>query len=140
MKGTFVLRDGALWPTDEKTRDILAKFNRGQILIIEVNKDRNPQYHRLAFARLRILYEMVDTDLEFNPWRRWLTVQAGYYTSLGKVNLQGVTSVALKPDSLAFHKMDEQSFTECWRGLHRAFNAEYGDSLSYDELCEWAAM
>lgn len=140
MKGTFELRDGALWPVNEETRAILAKFRRGQILVVPINRNRNPRFHGRAFALLHILYDMVETDLEFNPWRKWLTCQAGYFTSIGKVDRNGVTSVTVDVDSLSFEKMTEDAFQECWRGLHRAFNAEYGDRLQFDELMEWSQM
>ena len=140
MKGTFEIKNGVLVPIDQATTDLLAKQAEGSIYVLDIKPSRNPLFHSRAFALLKVLFDMVDSDIEFNPWRKLLTIKAGFYTSVGKVCVKGVTSVAVEADSLSFEKMDNEEFQECWQGLHRAFYQKYGERISFDELMEWSEM
>lgn len=140
MKGSFQIRDGNLVPVDQATVDLLAKYKDRHHFVLDLKAQRNPKYHARAFALLRVLFDMIDSDVQFNPWRKLLTIRAGYFTSIGKINIEGETSVAVTADSLDFENMDQDEFKECFQGLHQAWGDKYGETISYDQLMEWSEM
>ena len=89
---------------------------------------------------LRIMFEMVDEQLLFDPWRKMLTIKAGYFTAIGSVDINGTVRQAVEAQSLCFENMDNDEFKDCFLALHRAFIQKYGELLTMDQLNEWAAM
>lgn len=140
MKGTFQIVGGALVPVDQETIDLLAKYPDAHLFVLDLKAQRNPKFHRRAFALMRVLFDMIDSDVRFDPWRKLLTIRAGYFTTIGKINIKGETSVAVTADSLEFENMDQDEFAECFHGIHQAWGDKYGESISYDQLMEWSEM
>ena len=139
MKITLHKQGDYYYPYDDEALELTRKKPDG-LYIVDVKQSRNPKYHRYAMKMLTRMYDMIETNLDFNPWRKMLTVKAGFFTTIGKVDINGTTSVAVIPDSLAFESMDEESFQTCFKSIHRAFSTKYEGVLTYDQLCEWAEM
>ena len=140
MKITLHKQGDVYMPYDDEAVALTKKKPEGSLYVVDIKQSRNPKFHSYAMTMLTKLYEMVDTELDFNPWRKMLTVKAGYFTSIGKVDINGTTSVAVIPDSLSFENMEEEEFQQCFKAIHRAFCSKYGDILTYNQLCEWAEM
>ena len=140
MKITLQLQDGAYYPYDDEAVDFTARKTENNLFVVDVKESRDPTKHRKAFKRLRILYDMIDTKLHFDPWRKMLTVKAGYFQTIGKVDIKGTESVAVIAESLSYENMEEDYFHKCWLAIHQAFCDKYGDLLTMEELELWAAM
>lgn len=125
---------GILYPYDDQAADLLMK--KSGTFSLDIKIARNPHFHRYVFKMLQIMYDMVDESLGFDPWRRALTVKAGYYTPIGHAD----GSVMVVPDSLSFENMDQEEFRECWNNIHAAFVEKYGKRLTDQQLNEWAYM
>lgn len=138
MKATFRVEDMMLVPADQEARDILAK--QKPMVIIDLKRSRNPQYHSRAFKMFNILFDMIETELLFDPWRKMMTIQAGYFTSTGSVLPSGIVTSTLEATSLSFEKMDQDEFQKCFLAVHQAFVTRYGKLLTYDQLTEWSRM
>ena len=137
MRGLFQKQEDVLYPYDDEAVKWLAKKKENAVLTVNIKQERSPQYHRRQFKMFTIMHDMIDDDeLEFEEFRRLLTVKAGYYKAVGKVD----GSVMVVPDSLAFGAMDQETFQKCFEAMHRAFCAKFGDKLTMDQLNEWAAM
>ena len=116
------------------------KLNDGQIIVIQYTRSRNPQYHRYAMKMMRVLHDMVDETMGFDPWRRLMTVKAGYFDAVGKVLIDGTVQSSVIPHSIAFEKMDQDDFREYFNNVLQAFSDKYGKELTYDQLYQWAMM
>lgn len=139
MKCVVRIENGIAYPnTDESANWMMDSSDR--CYAVDFKPARSPQYHRYAMKMLRIMFDMVDESIGFEPWRKMLAVKAGYFTSVGKVDVKGTTSVAVIPDSLSFENMDEDEFKQCWNDMHQAFVNKYHKSLTQAQLCEWSAM
>ena len=125
-----------MYPYDEKALEFVRKIPENRLVIAEVKRSRNPQFHRRAFVMMNRLHEMSDEDAAFDPWRKWLLIQAGYCVTTGFAN----GSVRVEADSMAFESMSQDKFETCWRDIHQAFVNVYGKKLTYDQLTEWSVM
>jgi hypothetical protein len=138
MKLSWKKHNGALYPADERTQE--AYYKLSEECIGEFKKARNPYYHRMAFSALRTLYDMVEEEIGFDPWRKMLTIEAGYFVAIGKVDINGVESAAVEAESLSFENMDDLDFKECFNNIIQAFIDKYGRQITYDQLMEAAKL
>jgi len=140
MKITLQKQGDCYLPYDDEAVEFTRKKPENSLYVVDIKQSRNPQFHRYAMKMLNRMYDMIDTDLDFDPWRKMLTIKAGFFTSIGKVDIKGTTSVAVTADSLAYEKMEEEEFQTCFKAIHRAFSTKYEGVLTYDQICEWAEM
>lgn len=124
----------ALYPYDKEAQKIVRKYSNAELVIVDLKKGRNPHFHRKAFAILHMLHDMVDTPYHFEPFRRMLTIKAGYFTTVGKVSIGGETQVAVFPESLAFENMNENEFQQTISAIIDAFIAKFGPEMTQQEL------
>ena len=141
MKHSFIKsssNDGSpgLLPATDEAIEQLQKIPNGTELVLDIKRSRNPKFHRYAMVMMHRLHDMSDEDAGFNPWRKWMTIQAGYCSTTGFAN----GSVHVDADSLSFESMTEDKFQQCWRDIHAAFCKIYGKKITYNELCEWSEM
>ena len=136
MRGLFQKQEDVLFPYDADAVKWLGKKKDNAILTVNVKEERSPQYHRRQFKMFTIMHDMLDGDMEFEEFRRLLTVKAGYYKAVGNVD----GSVMVVPDSLAFTAMNQPDFQKCFEAMHRAFCTKFGEKLTMDQLNEWASM
>ena len=140
MKCTIQKQGDCYLPYDEESVDLTSRKKDGALFVVDIKQARNPRYHARAMKMLRIMFEMVDEQLLFDPWRKMLTIKAGYFTAIGSVDINGTVRQAVEAQSLCFENMDNDEFKDCFLALHRAFIQKYGELLTMDQLNEWAAM
>lgn len=140
MKIILQKQDDAYRPYDDEAVALTRRKKDGSKYVVDIVEGRNPEYHRRAFKMLHILYDMVDETIAFTPWRKLLTIKAGFFTAIGKVSIKGTVTSAVIADSLAYEKMDQEKFRECWLAIHQAFCDKYGKLLTMDQLTEWSMM
>ena len=126
----------SLHPHDDTAKKIIQKFSEGELVILDVKKSRNPKFHRYAFVMFRTLLDMVDEQMALEPWVKLMTTKIGRFTSIGKVDINGTTSVAVIPDSISFEAMDEIEFRKFTTEFHNYFCERYGNKVSYQQLKE----
>lgn len=126
----------AMYPLDDEAKRVLEKFSDGEVIIIDLKKSRNPQYHRYAWAMFRTLHDMVEEPMPLEPWVKLMTTKIGRFTSVGKVDIKGTTMVAVIPDSIAYESMDEVEFQSFTGDFHNYFIERYGNKITYDKLME----
>ena len=136
MKFDFRVAGLALVPTSDEGHDYLKKQSEGQPYVIDLVKNRNPAFHRRAFKMMTILHDMSDVQIAFDPWRKWLLIQAGYHRTTGFPD----GSVLVEADSMAFEKMSQEKFEVVWKDIHQKFCDLFGDQMTYDQLTEWSFM
>lgn len=125
-----------LHPHDDDAKKTLEKFSEGELVIIDLKKTRNPQYHRYAWAMFRTLHDMVEEPMPLESWVKLMTTKIGRFTSVGKVDIKGTTTVAVIPDSIAYEVMDEVEFHEFTSQIHNYFCERYGEKITYNRLLE----
>jgi len=136
VKLTLQKQKDTLLPSDQESLDYIRKLPEARLVIADVKKSRNPQFHRRAFVMMNRLHEMSDEEAAFDPWRKWLLIMAGYCTTTGFSN----GAVRVEADSMTYESMDQEKFEACWRAIHQAFVDSYGNKLTYDQLTEWSTM
>jgi hypothetical protein len=139
LKVVLRLDKGILYPYDDESADYLNK-QKSDHFSIDLKKARNPQFHKYAFAMFRMLYDMIDSDLDFKSWRRMLTILAGYSDVMAETKKDGTERVYVSAQSLSFENFDQSEFRECFLAVHGAFCSKYGDLLTVDQLDQWAVM
>jgi len=139
MKAIIKIVDGKAVPAAPETEEFFKK-SEGRFFSTDLKIARSPGLHNYVMKMIRIMLDMVDANYAFDPFRKMLTIKAGFFTSIGKVNVNGETSVAVIPDSLSFENMDEEEFRECWLTIHQAFVDKYGKTLTDEQLNEWSRM
>ena len=133
MKVTLVkLRDQStgntsLHPYDSAAKKAIAKFSEGELVILDLKRSRNPKFHRYAWVMFRTLLDMVDEPIALESWVKMM---------IGKVDINGTTSVAAIPDSISFEVMDEIEFHKFTSEFHNYFCERYGNKVSYKQLQE----
>jgi len=101
----------ALIPMDPETASYLTKLKNGATLTGEFKRARNPRFHRKAFALLSYAYQcwepphndVTPARKDFDAFRRQLTILAGYYDVVYKID--GKFEVIAK--SLKYSAMDD---------------------------------
>ena len=105
-KITLQLQEDVYYPYDDEAIEVTRRRTENGLYVVDIKEQRDPIKHRKAFARMQTLYGMIETDLLFDPWRKMLTIKAGYFSTIGKVDIKGTTSVAVVADSLSWENMD----------------------------------
>ena len=140
MKISLVKQSDTLMAYDDDAYKFLSKKKENEVFVIDIKSSQNPLYHRRAFKMLRIMFDMIDSDLDFEPWRVMLTILAGYSNTVAEVTKDGTTKVYVYPQSLSYENMDDEQFRKWFQSAHRAFCHKFGDLLTLEQLQEWAEM
>lgn len=138
MKITCKKQDYALNPFDDQAMEAVNKITENDLVIVELKRSRNPKYHGRAFAIFHELYDMVDESIGFEPWRKLMLIKAGYFTSLGKVSVNGDVTTAIEAKSMAYEQMEQDEFEQCFKDILHAFGEKYGRQLTLDDLERWS--
>lgn len=114
---------GSLAPADGPSAEFIGKLKIGAGLRGEFKRQRNPKFHRKAFALFNLAFDLWDApELEykgqpvaknFDRFRRDLTILAGHYEAA--TNLRG--EVRLEAKSLSFGSMGEEEFAQVYAGI-----------------------
>ena len=130
----FQASSSILKPYDKDAKKAVGSFSDGQLIVVDIQTQRNPQFHRLAFAMMQQLYDMVDEPMPFDSWRKLMLIKGGYFTSLGKVHLDGSVTSAVIPHSMAYEAMEEDDFKKCINNLIQVFIDKYAKKITYEQL------
>lgn len=114
-------KGGRAW---RRFRKLIDDLGAGEILHFEWWEPRSPGFHKRHFVLLHAVFDQQDQFIDFDAFRMWTQVGAGYCDLMpgpaGRV-------VAI-PRSLKYHKLDEVEFREVHRqvvdflrGEHAAF-------------------
>lgn len=115
MKITLIKGLGALVAADDESKAVLDRMKRGQHVDCDIRRMRNPMFHRKFMALLRLTFANQDKYESFEAFRREVIIRCGYATT--HVHVDGAVSVYA--DSIAFDKMDEDTFTDLYDGAVR---------------------
>ena len=140
MKLVLHYQDHGFLPFDEESLASAETLEENSVWVVDIKQPRNPKFHGYAFKMFHIMHDMIDAEYDFDPWRKNLTILAGYYTAHGKVNVQGIVMARVEADSLSFENMDDDDFHKFFKAFHRAFEVKYHKDITYDQLMEWAEM
>lgn len=114
---------GALAPADGPSAEFIQRLKVGAGLRGEFKRQRNPKFHRKAFALFQLAFDVWDApSLEYrgqpvaknlDRFRRDLTILAGHYEAV--TNLRG--EVRLEAKSISFASMGEDEFEQVYRSI-----------------------
>lgn len=106
----FIKRGKALIPADIQAEEWLNAASDGKEVLMSGRRPRNPRFHRLAFALMRLV-------MENDPENRWLT-ENDLLEDLKKAtrhvetHINGFTGVVeVRTRSISFASMDEFAFS-----------------------------
>lgn len=116
MDTYFVKTADGLLPVDEHTTEVMQEYGDGEVIRVKLFKDRNPGHHRLFFALIRAIFLNQEKYLSADALRFAITIQAGW---VDEIKLTG-DSVALRPKSIAWGKMDQHEFKDYYAAALKA--------------------
>ncbi len=139
---------GALVPADAPSAEFIQRLKIGSSLRGEFKRQRNPKFHRKAFALFQLAFDVWDAPVleyrgqpvakNFDRFRRDLTILAGHYEAA--TNLRG--EVRLEAKSLSFGSMDDNEFGKVYASIlsvvwERVLKAHgYKSAAAVDEIVE----
>jgi len=95
---------------DEKA---LAKLKPGDVVMADLKKSRNPEFHKLVFNMLTESFENQEKFSDFTQYRHYLMIAAGLCDPI--VKSKGEVWYVVK--SLAWDQMDETEFEQAFQKL-----------------------
>ena len=140
MKILIQKQGDCFFPYDDEANEYAKTIADNSKFVVDIKKARNPLYHRRAFACFREMFDMIDTDLSFEPWRKMLTILAGYRTDFVSVDKAGKTTVYVQAESLNFENFDEEEFRKVFSAIVNAFGQRYGRDLTPEDLDAWSRI
>lgn len=127
MKQTFVMTtDRSLMVIEESPCGALKAMQPGEVIVMDVRRQRNPKYHKLCMSWLMAIYQNQDHWQTFDQMRYELTCRAGY------VDCQYVRddgTVIIKPKSLAFEAMEEDEFHDWHKAVDTVLQEQFGINI-----------
>ena len=81
------------------------KLVLGQVYEVEIKKKRNYEFHKKFFALLNLCFENQEKIKDFDSFRSYITMKAGYYTRIDTDK-----GAFYLPKSISFGSMDEVEF------------------------------
>lgn len=125
MKLEFVKQaGGSLMPADDHTAEKMTKFKTGCQFPVDIKLPRNQSFHGKVFVFFGFCFEhwaggheFQNESLQFDEFRRQLTISAGFYDQVFSINKTDFTIVA---KSLSFASMDQEEFEQCYNALIQA--------------------
>lgn len=97
---------GSLVPVDALAEEALRKVANGELVQVEVKRPRNLHHHRKLFALLSLIFENQE---RFQSVEEMLDAIKVYIGHCQTMQLRDGT-VVKTPRSIAFHRMDQNSF------------------------------
>lgn len=122
--------DGCLAPTDEECEEVLKRHKVGSEFWVEIKKARNPKYHRMYMALLRIVYENQERYTNFRIFRKAVELAAGHVEIIP--SLDGEPHIQVQ--SIAWDALDEHGFQELFPQVMRVCVDGFLKGVGLDEL------
>lgn len=129
MKISVKKVDGVLYPIGEHSVEEANRLKNNTEYVCNIVTNRNPAFHRKAFSLLNAIFQNQDGFENFELFRAWITMKAGYVITGAAPN--GVT--VFMPESLAFEKMKQERFEKWFQDVITIAVREYG----HDEDFLW---
>ncbi len=131
MKAFFRLSsDLELIPHNQETLDWMSKRKAGEIISADIKQVRNYENLKRFFSFVNDTFDMQDHFTAKEAYRRWLTMKAGYFSTL--VTPKGDTLFIA--DSVSFEKMNEEEFKKMFNTCIDVFLQELGKGISESDL------
>jgi hypothetical protein len=143
QKITFRVTRGALVPADDEATELLkAKgLKIGDVVQVDLTKQRNPRFHRLAHAIGRLCSENIDffAGMDAHAVLKRLQLESGLECNEQVAKLPDGTQYLIRqPQSIAFGKMDEAQFKALVAGLCSWIAARHWPTLTADQIEQMA--
>ena len=125
MKLSVQKIDGAFYPKGETAIEAMQTL-ANQEYVINLTNHRNPAFHRKAFALLNVIFDNQEGFTNFDCFRSWITIKAGYFVT-------GVTpnnSTFFDAKSLSYEKMDAETFERWYNSVINVAVKEYGQEVN----------
>lgn len=107
----------------------------GKEVMCKISQPRNLRFHRKGFALFHAVYELADTDLTFEQFRKVLVAKAGYGDFIQGKNDQ----LIFLPKSLAWGSMDETEFERVYQDVLTTAIKEYAiDENTLNQMVQFA--
>jgi hypothetical protein len=122
MKISVIKIDGALMPVGIHAQEDMQRLKNMDEFVIDVKMHRNPAFHRKSFALLKMIYDSQEGFTNFDLFREWVTMKAGYVITGQAPN--GTT--LFMAESLSFESMSQDKFEKWYSSVIDVAIAEYG--------------
>ena len=129
-------RGGLLAPASDLEEERMARFKTGEIYPVDIKLKRNNKFHGKVFLFFTFCFEEYyhstnrsefhDLAKQFDTFRKELTIIAGYHDETYFMN----GSVCIEAQSLAFNKMDQEQFEQCYTALINAASKHIFKNIS----------
>ena len=104
--------NGLIAGADDRARDVVRRWGRGEVRKCSVTAARNIKFHRYWFALLHEVYANQNQFDDFESFRAYVTVLAGH--SMDYVHESTGEFIQI-PKSISFAAMDEDEFAVFFR-------------------------
>lgn len=148
MKGDPIMlrvEKGRLVPADRAAEDALREraYKVGDVVACEIEKIRNPKFHRKAHVLGRLLVENLESfgTLTSHQALKRLQWEGNIACEEMMMNVPGMGAVSIRiPKSLSFAKMDEAEFGRVYKLFCDQIRQKYYPELAEDEVEEMARL
>jgi len=106
MKPIFKRTDTGFTPDSHEAQELWGKTKPGQLVTMEVKRERNLQWHKKFFALLHIGHDNQERYTDFEDYKFAMKVATGWCTELIRSNGE----LMYRPKSYAFNSMSQQDF------------------------------
>ena len=131
MKLFFKLsEDLELIPNNQETLNWMANRKAGEVVSADVKQVRNYENLKRFFSFVNITYDMQDHFEVKEAYRRWLTMKAGYFTTIVTPKGEAIFTA----DSISFENMEEDEFRKLFSTVIDVFLRELGNGVSEADL------
>jgi hypothetical protein len=122
MEISLIKISGVMLPLTMHDKECVDSLRNNQIINCKVTKKRNVKFHRKFYALLNYAYDLfeppqveingnkIEGCKDFEEFRKWLIVKAGYYDVIGYPD----GGVRLRAKSIKFSKMDDEEFSRLY--------------------------
>lgn len=131
---------GGFYPHHDRDAEILTKLKTGDVYPVEIKKSRNGKFHGKVFSFLNFCFdhwrngnEFQDEIMQFDVFRKHLTVLAGFYHELFNINGE----LRIEAKSISYGSMSQQEYEHFYNAIINAAMKHVfhtADELTYNKL------
>lgn len=126
----------ALYPADQAAEETLKRFAPGELVPVEVWKERNARFHKKYFALINLVYQNQEDYKNETSFRAAVTVAAGYYREYYSKERQEMIKY---PESIAWKEMDELKFEKLYSATIDVILSQFLPGMDRKDLEEEVA-
>ena len=121
MKISVIKSSGAFYPIGDESTELMKSLENKEY-VISLTTHRNNKFHRLAFSLLNMIFDNQDGFTNFDIFREWITMKAGYVIT--GVAPNGTT--VFMAESLSFESMPQEKFERWYSSVIDVAIKQYG--------------